>query len=68
MSFSPASLFVGILFSLVGFSAFLYGKRNGEPRPLLIGIVLMFYGYFVPNPWIALAAGAALTALIFWPR
>ena len=68
MSFTPGSLFVGILFSLVGLAAFLHGKRNGEPRPLLLGIALMFYGYFIPNPWLSLGVGAALTALIFWPR
>ena len=68
MSFSPANLFVDILFSLVGLAAYLYGKRNGEPRPLLLGIVLMFYGYFIPSLWLSLGVGLALTALIFWPR
>ena len=67
MSLSPGSIFVSIVFSLVGFSAYLYGKRNAEPRPLIIGVILMIYSYFVPNPWMSFGVGALLTGLIFYP-
>jgi energy-coupling factor transporter transmembrane protein EcfT len=52
----------------VGFAAFRYGRKNGEPRPLLLGLALMAYGYFVTNAWVSLAIGAALTLLLFYPR
>lgn len=66
--FSPASIFVAIVFGLVGFAAFRYGRKNGEPRPLFLGIALMAYGYFVSNVWLSLGLGAVLTLLIFFPR
>ena len=52
----------------MGFAAFRYGKRNGEPRQLFLGIALMAYGYFVTNVWVSLAIGAFLTLLLFYPR
>ena len=65
---TPASIGVAILFSLVGFAAFRYGKKNGEPRPLFLGIALMAYGYFVSNVWISAGIGALLTLSLFFPR
>lgn len=62
---SLGSLLVVAFFSLVGFAAFRYGKKNGEARPMLVGAALMVYGYFVSNVWLSLLVGVALTALIF---
>jgi hypothetical protein len=67
-SFSFATILLAVLFGIVGFAAFRYGKKNGEMRPLLLGIALMAYGYFVTNAWVSLAIGAALTLLLFYPR
>ena len=67
-SISPATIFWAIVFGIVGFAAFRYGKKNGEPRPLFLGIALMAYGYFVSNPWVSLAIGSVFTLLIFFPR
>jgi hypothetical protein len=67
-SISPATIFWAIVFGLIGFAAFRYGKKNGEPRQLFLGIALMAYGYFVSDPWISLAIGAVLTLLLFFPR
>jgi hypothetical protein len=65
---SVATIVVAVVFGLVGFAAFRYGRKNGEPRPLVIGIALMAYGYFVSNAWISLGIGAVLTLLLFVPR
>jgi hypothetical protein len=65
---SLAAIVIAVLFSLVGFAAFRYGKKNGEPRHLFLGIALMAYGYFVSNAWISLSIGAVLTFLLFFPR
>ena len=62
---SLGHLLVVVFFSLVGFAAFGYGKKNGEARPMVIGAALMVYGYFVSNAWVSLVVGAGLTALIF---
>jgi hypothetical protein len=66
--FSLATILLALVFSLVGFAAFRYGKKNNEPRPLFLGIALMAYGYFVSNAWMSLAIGALLTLLIFFPQ
>ena len=65
---SAASIFIAVLFSLVGIAAFRYGKKNSELRPLVIGVLLMLYGYFVSDAWLSLLVGGLLTALIFYPR
>jgi hypothetical protein len=43
-SFSLASILIAVVFSIVGYAAFRYGRKNGETRPLLLGIGLMAYG------------------------
>jgi hypothetical protein len=65
---SAASIAVAVFFGLVGFAAFRYGKKNGEPRPLFLGIALMAYGYFVSNVWVSAGIGALLTLSLFFPR
>jgi hypothetical protein len=65
--FSLATLLIAVFFGIVGFAAFRYGRKNGEPRPLLLGIGLMAYGYFVSNAWVSLGIGAVLTLLLFFP-
>ena len=66
--FSLATILIAVLFGLVGFAAFRYGRKNDEPRPLFLGIALMAYGYFVTNAWVSLGIGTLLTLLIFFPR
>lgn len=68
MNLSPAGLFVSLFFSLVGFAAYRHGKRNAEVRPLVLGVILMVYGYFIPSAWISLAVGLVLTGLLFYPQ
>jgi hypothetical protein len=65
---STSNIFVVVIFSLVGIAAFRYGKKNSEMRPLVLGMLLMVYGYFVSDAWLSLLIGALLTALIFFPR
>src|SRR5437773_5276192 len=66
--FSLATILIAVLFGLIGFAAFRYGRKNDEPRPLFLGIALMAYGYFVTNAWVSFGIGALLTLLIFFPR
>ena len=65
---SIGNIVVVAIFSLVGFAAFRYGRKNDEVRPMLLGAALMVYGYFIPDAWLSLAVGGVLTALIFFPR
>jgi len=67
-SCSFATIILAVFFGLIGFAAFRYGKKNGEPRHLFLGIALMAYGYFVTNAWVSLGIGTLLTLLLFFPR
>jgi hypothetical protein len=67
MNFSPAALIAGLIFSAVGFVAFMYGKKNRLRGTVVIGIALMIYPYFVWNAVLICVIGIALTAgLYFW--
>ncbi|QQR82006.1 MAG: hypothetical protein IPJ69_05905 [Deltaproteobacteria bacterium] len=61
------SIFIGIMFSIVGLGAWRYGKKIASARHMLLGVGLMVYGYFVPNVWLSLLVGSILTAFLFWP-
>ena len=65
--FSLYTILLAVFFGLVGFAAFRYGRKNSEPRPLVLGIALMAYGYFVTNAWVSLAIGSVLTLALFFP-
>lgn len=67
MEFSLPSLAVGALFSLIGWSAWRYGKLNSSARHMLLGVGLMVVGYLIPDPWVGLLVGAVLTGLLFIP-
>lgn len=65
--FSTAGLLGGVLFGGIGFVAFVYGKKNQEFRPMIIGIALMAYPFFLKGTAALYLVGAALTAgLWFW--
>ena len=57
-----------ILFGIIGWYAFMYGWKNKNIRPSVIGLVLMFYPYFVSNTILTFAIGIALTAALFFWR
>jgi len=57
----------GIVFGIVGWYAFLHGKREKSWRPMAIGVALMVYPYFIPNAILSLVVGLGLcAALYFW--
>jgi len=57
----------GIVFSIIGWYAFRHGKREKSMPPMVIGIALMVYPYFVYNTFWAFAVGLGLcAALYFW--
>ncbi len=57
---SPASLVGMVIFSLLGYAAWRYGKRQERPRTKWLGVVLMFYTYLVSTAWLVFAIGIAL--------
>ena len=54
-----------ILFGAIGFGAFVYGKRMTALPPMIIGILLMVYPYFVSGTLLMYLVGAGLCAALF---
>ena len=63
--FSAPNLLAGLLFGSIGFVGFIYGKRMSRLKPVLIGLVLMAYPYFVENTLALCGIGLAGTAALF---
>jgi predicted membrane protein len=57
-----------LLFSSVGLGFFIYGKKQKAVVPLLSGLGLMIYPYFVSNSLLLVAIGVALMALPYFVR
>jgi hypothetical protein len=66
--FSGANLIGGLVFGSIGFVAFIYGKRMHIWKPMLIGLALMAYPYFVSNDIALFAIGVVGTAALFLLR
>ena len=61
------NLIGGVIFGMIGLVAFMYGKKEKSPKPLVIGIILMAYPYFIPNTWAIYGIGISLSAVLcFW--
>ena len=65
---SPSALFASLIFGVIGFVAFRYGKKNTLFMPMILGITLMAFPYFVPETWMLYAIGGALTAAVWFFR
>lgn len=64
---SPAYIAGAILFSIIGYAAWRYGKKQSLAGPRWIGLALMLYSYVTPETWMVYAVGGGLcVALYFW--
>lgn len=55
----------GVVFGSIGLGFFVYGKKQSAFVPLLSGIALMAYPYFVSNTYLLVSIGIFLTILPF---
>ena len=55
-----AWLFLSSLFSLIGMAVFVYGKRQRLASPMIIGVALMVYTYFVDDTIVMVVIGLLL--------
>jgi hypothetical protein len=64
VSFDPATLFLSLVTSGIGFVLFVYGKKQDRWPHLVVGLIYMVYPYFIEgalaNVGIAIVLGAAL--------
>ncbi len=65
---STSVLLWGLLFSSVGVGYALYGKKQRAPVPLVCGLALMFFPYFVSSVLWLVVIGLALAAVPYFIR
>ena len=66
---SPAYLAGALLFGILGFAAYRYGKGAELPTFKWTGVALMLYPYFIGQTWLLYAVGVALCGgLYLWHR
>ena len=61
-------LMLFVLFSSIGMGYFIYGKKQVKFMPMITGIVLCVFPYFVSNPYFLAGIGIILMALPFLIR
>ncbi|MGE5279511.1 MAG: hypothetical protein ACM3L6_02040 [Deltaproteobacteria bacterium] len=66
--FTLGGLIGGLVFGAVGFVAFVYGKKNAEFKPLILGVLLMAYPLFIRSTAVLYVLGIVLTAAVFFWR
>ena len=65
---NTASLLWGLLFGSLGAGYFVYGKKQRAIVPLLCGIALVVFPYFVASPWLMVVVGVVLAAVPYFVR
>ncbi len=65
---SVSTLVWGMLFGAIGVGYFIYGKRQAALVPLVCGIALMVFPYFLSSAWALVLVGVALMAIPYFVR
>ena len=63
-----SSLIWGLLFGSVGLGFFIYGKKQKAVVPLVCGLLLMIFPYFISSTILLVAIGVALIVLPYFVR
>jgi hypothetical protein len=58
----------GIIFGSIGLGFFVYGKKQKAIIPMLSGLGLMVFPYFISNIYIMILTGIVLAALPYFVR
>ncbi len=65
---SESGLWWGLLFGSIGLGFLVYGRRQRAVVPLLCGVALIVFPYFVSSTIVLVAIGAVLVALPYFFR
>ncbi len=65
---NTSSLLWGLLFGSIGLGFLIYGRKQRAVVPLLCGLALMIFPYFVSNTILLVAIGIALIAIPYFVR
>ncbi len=65
---NEAWLLWGLLFGSVGLGFFLYGKKQRAVVPLVCGLALMIFPYFVSSTLLLVVVGVVLIGIPYFVR
>jgi hypothetical protein len=65
---NTSSLLWGLLFGSIGLGFLIYGRKQRAVVPLVCGLALMIFPYFVSNNIVLVAIGAVLIAIPYFLR
>jgi hypothetical protein len=63
-----AQLLWGLLFGSIGLGFFLYGRKQRAVVPLVCGLALVIFPYFVANVMLLVGIGVVLMAIPYFLR
>ena len=63
---SEAWLLWGVVFGSIGLAYYVYGKKQQRFVPLLCGIALMAFPYFISNTVLLVVVGLVLSAVPYF--
>lgn len=63
---SMAYILGAVVFGIIGFVTYRYGKKMSLPAPKWIGIALMFYPYAIFQTWLLYAVGVGLCVGLYF--
>ena len=63
-----STLLWGLLFGSIGFVFFTYGRKQEAFVPLICGVLLMVYPYFISNTILIIIIGIALMVIPYFLR
>ena len=61
-------LILVIFFSAIGLGFFTYGRKQKAVVPLLVGVALFIFPYFMPNIYTLFIVGVLLVAIPYFVR
>jgi hypothetical protein len=65
---NTSHLIWGMVFGAFGLGFFVYGRKQRAVVPLVTGIALFIFPYFIPNVYLLVVVGAFLVALPYFVR
>ncbi|ENX21865.1 hypothetical protein F892_01103 [Acinetobacter vivianii] len=65
---NATQLFLSVIFSSIGLGYFLYGKKQKMTVPLVCGLVLMLFTYFIDSTAMISIIGIILSILPYFLR
>ena len=65
---NASTLLWGVLFGSIGLGFFVYGRKQRAIVPLVCGLALMVFPYFVSGTLLLIAIGVALMAIPYFVR